>query len=369
MQTAQISQEPNRAATRAVLSALFAQERFVRNVLLKSGCPQAELEDLVQEVFLKAFTGIDRFENRSNLQTWLYTLTTRTAWRFKQARRRSATDPLLHDFESSSPSPEELSIASEQHAELGYAFGQLPSRKRDVLALYYGGGASLAEVASMTRCTPRAARARLRSARQELAHLLRRNAGIAASLPANRERRCGNERSPRRGVLENWDADLQEVVFASAAPWLMVAWRPSSSARQFVQVCDFIASAANDCGQRLRILSMVPQGFGQINEAERNELRSNGNIARHAWVAAPDCAASTVMLGASTWLAQTPTAVFTTIEAAAAWLGESTVDQPSQETSTLLCMARTLLSTYWAKAGETPERVRLRASQPSSCDA
>ena len=37
---------------------------------------EQDAEDVVQEALLKAYRGLDRFENRSELKTWLHRITT-----------------------------------------------------------------------------------------------------------------------------------------------------------------------------------------------------------------------------------------------------------------------------------------------------
>ena len=40
---------------------------------------EAEAEDVVQETFLSAFKGIDQFDGRAKLRTWLYRIAYNTA--------------------------------------------------------------------------------------------------------------------------------------------------------------------------------------------------------------------------------------------------------------------------------------------------
>ena len=52
---------------------------FVRRVALRLTGDEAEAEDVVQETFLQAFRGIERFDGRSAIGTWLYRIAHNTA--------------------------------------------------------------------------------------------------------------------------------------------------------------------------------------------------------------------------------------------------------------------------------------------------
>ena len=95
------------------------EERILR--LVRGMVPAAEVEDVAQEAFLKAYRKLALFDGRSSFYTWLYRLTANTAmdWRKKQARRRHA--PLPEDAEGDSvvPAREPTPARRAQQRELG----------------------------------------------------------------------------------------------------------------------------------------------------------------------------------------------------------------------------------------------------------
>ena len=55
---------------------------------------EQDAEDVVQEALLKAYRGLDKFENRSELSTWLHRITTNCAYDLLRKRVRRAEDDL-----------------------------------------------------------------------------------------------------------------------------------------------------------------------------------------------------------------------------------------------------------------------------------
>lgn len=62
-------------------------ESTVRAVLFRM-CGPADLDDLVQECFIKVFQGIDGFKGESELRTWIYRIAINTANDYLRAKKR-----------------------------------------------------------------------------------------------------------------------------------------------------------------------------------------------------------------------------------------------------------------------------------------
>jgi RNA polymerase sigma-70 factor (ECF subfamily) len=77
-----------------------------------------DAEDLVQETFLRAYRGWDRFEGRSKPSTWLYAIATRTCRRMR--RKRAGEPKHMESLAALLPSGDE-------------AFAYIPSDERDPL--------------------------------------------------------------------------------------------------------------------------------------------------------------------------------------------------------------------------------------------
>ena len=124
---------------------------------------RASAEDVVQETWLGVFQGIERFEGRSALKTWLYRILVNRAMRRGERERRSipfsaAWTPSADDAEAavdpdrfvgsgretghwtSFPSnwddlPEERVLSSETRARVAQAIAALPPQQREVITL------------------------------------------------------------------------------------------------------------------------------------------------------------------------------------------------------------------------------------------
>jgi RNA polymerase sigma-70 factor (ECF subfamily) len=157
-----------------------------------------DAEDLLQETLLAAWRGLEQFEGRSSLRTWLYTIATNrclNALRERERRPRAAAAPresygeipwlqpypdqLLEGIADSEPGPEARYEAKESVALAFVAtLQQLPPRQRAVLVLRDVLGFHAEEAAEMlgsSRASVNSALARARSVLSERA-------------PASRER-------------------------------------------------------------------------------------------------------------------------------------------------------------------------------------
>jgi len=126
--------------------------------------------DVVQEAWLGVLRGIDRFEGRSSLRTWVYRiLVNRARTRGARdarvvptgddhgptvdpARFRGAGDPYPGHWRSSPaawPSPEDDAVAAETRRELAAALARLPDRQRVVVTLRDVAGHSGDEVCDL----------------------------------------------------------------------------------------------------------------------------------------------------------------------------------------------------------------------------
>ena len=171
-----------RAAERAAHDELY--HRFRRQVagnLYRVLGDRTDLDDLVQEVFVIAFRGLDRFRGDARLSTWLYRICVNVALGRIRTRKRRPTAIGVADLDQTSPDPSlverpetpERSLERRRDQELVYAvLEQLAPKKRVVLYLHEIEGLDLKEIAYLVDSNPVTVRTRLFYARREFYKLL-----------------------------------------------------------------------------------------------------------------------------------------------------------------------------------------------------
>jgi RNA polymerase sigma-70 factor (ECF subfamily) len=133
------------------------------------------VEDLAQEVFLRAYRALPRFEpdGPARLSTWLLTIARSVAMDARK-RRRLRVVPLREGREVSDASTPET---ERRRREIARAFeraaAQLSVEQRDVFVLAQFHGLSMAEIAGMLSIPENTVRTRLFRARERLRALLR----------------------------------------------------------------------------------------------------------------------------------------------------------------------------------------------------
>lgn len=154
----------------ATLEQIFDQHAaYAHRALRHFGVPEADLEDLCQEVFLVVHRKLASFEGRSALRTWIYGICQRCASDHRRRahvrRERADPDPASRSVESASQAPD---ARVELRATLERLLGSLDQDKREVLVLYEIEGLSMKEVAKALDCPLQTAYSRLHAARARL---------------------------------------------------------------------------------------------------------------------------------------------------------------------------------------------------------
>lgn len=158
--------------------------RFRRQVagnLYRVICDRSDLDDLVQEVFVIAFRGLERFRGDARLSTWLYRICVNVALGRIRTRRRRPTAMGIPDLDSAAidpsvtdrPETPERSYQRRQDQERVYrALEQIAPKKRIVLYLHEIEGLDLKEIAYLVDSNPVTVRTRLFYARREFYKVL-----------------------------------------------------------------------------------------------------------------------------------------------------------------------------------------------------
>jgi RNA polymerase sigma-70 factor, ECF subfamily len=115
---------------------------------LGSGFP---IEDLAQEVFVRGYQALARFDpgGKAKLSTWLLTIAHRVGVDARRRRRPAAEELEPERCMSPQPTPEQLLGQEELRLALARAIALLPPDQRDVLVLAEFHDLSMAEIAKV----------------------------------------------------------------------------------------------------------------------------------------------------------------------------------------------------------------------------
>jgi RNA polymerase sigma-70 factor (ECF subfamily) len=144
----------SRAATQIVTRHADALARFA----VSSG-ERVEIEELVQDTFVRAFSSIDSFRGDSSLRTWLFTIERRLMLDRRRAeRRQKATVPVDDADAVTEYDALDALVAEEAESKVRRAVDALSPMQREVFTLRVEQGMSYRDIAEIVGSTEGAAR-------------------------------------------------------------------------------------------------------------------------------------------------------------------------------------------------------------------
>jgi RNA polymerase sigma-70 factor, ECF subfamily len=143
-----------RAATLLVERHAPALARFLASIGVRH-----EVEELVQDTFVRAFGSLDTFRGESSLRTWLFTIARRLLLdRRRSERRRRDTDEVREGDAVTEYDALDGVVADETQARVRAAMDRLTPTQREVFLLRVNEGLSYREIAEVAETTEGAAR-------------------------------------------------------------------------------------------------------------------------------------------------------------------------------------------------------------------
>lgn len=135
--------------------------------------PSADVEDVVQDVFVHVFRSLPKFRGESKFSTWLYRLTVNVArmhLRKGRSRPRFVDVPLPEAPRDAKPveTPDKVTERTQRVRALRRLIDQLSEKKRTVLVLHDLEGVPAKEIAEIVDAPVLTVRTRLFYARKEL---------------------------------------------------------------------------------------------------------------------------------------------------------------------------------------------------------
>lgn len=138
------------------------ENRLYRAALAVMG-NKPDAEDVVQEVFLRAYEKAPRFESEAHEKAWLIRVTVNLCNSRLRSPWRKRTEPLLDSYPAAEPEQREL---------LEHVLS-LPPKYRAVIHLFYYEGYPVKDIAELTGQKESTVRSLLTRARQKLKSVLK----------------------------------------------------------------------------------------------------------------------------------------------------------------------------------------------------
>lgn len=165
-------------------------QSLVRAVLFRA-CGEKDLDDLVQETFIKIFQGLKGFKGESNMKTWIYQIAINTARDYQRSQMRRRWLSFFgstQENESNKISPKEESVSNEGDTynktsdsdkfeakhDIEKLLQVLSPKLRETIILFSIDELSIEEISRILEIPEGTVKSRLSLAKQELAAELKR---------------------------------------------------------------------------------------------------------------------------------------------------------------------------------------------------
>ena len=180
----QLVERAQRGDKRAFELLVLKYQRKLGRLLSRFVRDSAEVEDVTQEAFIKAYRALPSFRGESAFYTWLYRIGINTAKNYLVALGRRAPTTTGFDNEEAegfedaeqlrdSSTPESELEGKEIAATVNHAMDALPPDLRTAITLREIEGLSYEEIASVMNCPVGTVRSRIFRARDAIAAELR----------------------------------------------------------------------------------------------------------------------------------------------------------------------------------------------------
>jgi RNA polymerase sigma-70 factor (ECF subfamily) len=151
--------------------------RSVRGIVRE----EADVEDVMQQAYVNAFTNLRQFAGRASFSTWLTRIAINEALariRPRGLRIAEADEETMDQYEDQTPNPEQRAVTSQLSRTVEDEIARLPEMYRSVLMLREIEGLSTAETAEALDLPEDVIKTRLHRARTTLRDNLYRHAGL-----------------------------------------------------------------------------------------------------------------------------------------------------------------------------------------------
>jgi RNA polymerase sigma-70 factor (ECF subfamily) len=154
MEIRDYAQMDDRALVRLVVEGdsrafepLFMRHKdIIYTMLVKRSCNPDDVDDMLQEAFMKAFVNINRYNPDYDFGAWICTIAKNTFVDFNRSRRSKALNPdnnlpldsrHTNSAQATAPTPEESIINAQQRAQIERYIATLPEDYRQLFIMRF----------------------------------------------------------------------------------------------------------------------------------------------------------------------------------------------------------------------------------------
>ncbi len=169
--------------TSAFEKLIQRHEKIVFNIAYKMLSNAEDVKDISQDVFVKVYKNLPKFDGKSAFSTWIYRITVNTC--IDEIRKRKGKETYSMDeefegdensmsrqYEDEGPTPEEALIADEKKKMIMDGISRLSQEHKTVIVLRDIEGFSYTEITEITGMTLGTVKSRLARARLQLKNIL-----------------------------------------------------------------------------------------------------------------------------------------------------------------------------------------------------
>jgi RNA polymerase sigma-70 factor (ECF subfamily) len=142
---------------------VYNYDRAVLSIAMRYVRDEDDAKDIYQEVFIRVFRGLKKFEFRSEFSTWVFRITTNVCLTYKSRKKEQIMIPLEDEIDdeksyetidiiSRERSPEEETADNDLGLLIGNAVDSLTTRQRITFVLKHYEGYKIREIAEMLNC-------------------------------------------------------------------------------------------------------------------------------------------------------------------------------------------------------------------------
>lgn len=151
---------------------------------IRAGGNRDDADDLLQEVFIKVYLKLNRYNTDYTFGRWVYTIARNTFIDFVRKRREDLSLDTFQDGHptvsppSPIPTPEESFISSQQKSQLEHHLGRMTPRYRRLIELRFFRDLSYEEIAAELAIPMGTVKTQIHRAREQLCRFITDNSDI-----------------------------------------------------------------------------------------------------------------------------------------------------------------------------------------------